>query len=72
MRSYWEFIVPEVREGRTAAEILRNLPEPFAGWDNSERVAVNTAIVARGAGPRVPERVRMRLLGEMGALARSR
>jgi glyoxylase-like metal-dependent hydrolase (beta-lactamase superfamily II) len=72
MRSYWEFIVPEVREGRTAAEILRNLPEPFAGWDNPERVAVNTAIVARGAGPRVPERVRMRLLGEMGALARSR
>ena len=71
MKSYWEFVVPAVREGRTAAEILRSLPEPFAGWDNPERVAVNAAIIARGAGPRVPERARMRLLGQMGELARS-
>ena len=72
MKSYWEFVTPAVREGRTAAEIFRALPEPFAGWDNPERIAVNAAIIARGGGPRVPERARMRLLGEMGALARSR
>ena len=72
MRSYWEFVVRAVREGQTAREIFRRLPEPFAGWDNPERIAVNAAIVARGGGPRVPERVRMRLLGEMGELARSR
>jgi glyoxylase-like metal-dependent hydrolase (beta-lactamase superfamily II) len=71
MKSYWEFVVPAVRAGRTATEIFRALPEPFAGWDNPERIAVNAAIVARGGGPRVPERMRMRLLGEMGSLARS-
>lgn len=72
MRSYWEFVVRAVGEGQTAREMLGALPEPFAGWDNPERIAVNAAIVARGGGPRVPERVRMRLLGEMGQLARSR
>jgi glyoxylase-like metal-dependent hydrolase (beta-lactamase superfamily II) len=71
MRSYWEHVVPAVREGRTAEEIFRSLPEPFSAWDNPERIAVNAAIVARGGGPRVPERARMRLLGEMGQLARS-
>jgi cyclase len=71
MKRYWEFVVPLVREGRTATEILGALPEPFDRWDNPERIAVNAAIIARGAGPRVSERVRMRLLREMGALARS-
>jgi cyclase len=72
MRSYWEFVVPAVREGMTAAEIFQALPQPFADWDNPERIAVNAAMIARGAGPRVPERARMRLLGQMGELARSR
>jgi glyoxylase-like metal-dependent hydrolase (beta-lactamase superfamily II) len=72
MRSYWEFVASAVREGRTAAEIMRELPEPFAEWDNPERIAVNAAIIDRGAGPRVSERVRMRLLVQMGELARSR
>jgi cyclase len=71
MKSYWEFVVPAVREGRTAEEILRALPEPFAGWDNPERIAVNAAIIVRGAGPRVPEHVRMRMLGQLGELARA-
>jgi cyclase len=71
MRSYWEFVAAAVRDGQTAAEIFRGLPQPFAGWDNPERIAVNAAITARGGGPRVPERARMRLLGEMGVLARS-
>jgi glyoxylase-like metal-dependent hydrolase (beta-lactamase superfamily II) len=71
MKSYWEFVAPAVREGRSAAEILRSLPDQFAGWDNTERIAVNAAIVARGAGPRVSERVRMGLLRDMGELARS-
>lgn len=71
MRSYWEFVARSVREGQRAPGILRGLPQPFAGWDNPERIAVNAAIAARGGGPRVPERVRMRLLGEMGELARS-
>jgi cyclase len=72
LKSYWEFVVPAVREGRTAAEILRALPEPFAGWDNPERIAVNAALITRGGGPRVSERVRMKLLAQMGELARSR
>lgn len=71
MKSYWEFVAPAVREGRTAGEILGALPQPFAGWDNPERIAVNAAIIARGGGPRVPEHVRMRLLRDMGALARA-
>ena len=71
MRGYWEFVVAAVREGRTPREIVEALPEPYASWDNPERIAVNAAIIARGAGPRVPERARMRLLSEMGALAAS-
>jgi glyoxylase-like metal-dependent hydrolase (beta-lactamase superfamily II) len=70
MRAYWEFVVPEVRAGRSPRDILNSLPDEFARWDNPERIAVNTAIIARGAGPRVSERARMRLLSEMGALAR--
>lgn len=69
MRGYWEFVVSAVRAGRTPREIVDALPEPYASWDNPERIAVNAAIIARGAGPRVPERARMRLLSEMGALA---
>jgi cyclase len=69
MRRYWEFVTEAVRAGRTPAEILRSLPEEFAGWDNPERIAVNAAIIERGPGPRVPERVRMKLLAEMGRLA---
>ena len=71
MRRYWEFVVPAVREGRSAAEILRSLPAEFAAWDNPERIAVSAAIIERGAGPRVSERVRMRLLSQMGELARA-
>lgn len=72
MRRYWEFVVPAVRQGQGAAEILHSLPDEFAAWDNPERIAVNAAIIERGAGPRVSERVRMRLLSQMGELARSR
>jgi glyoxylase-like metal-dependent hydrolase (beta-lactamase superfamily II) len=71
MKSYWDFVVPAVRAGQSAADIYRMLPEPFATWDNPERIAVNAVITARGGGPRVSERERMRLLSQMGALARS-
>jgi cyclase len=69
VRGYWEFVAPAVRGGRTAREILDSLPEPYVGWDNPERISVNAAIIARGAGPRLPERARMRLLSQMGQLA---
>jgi glyoxylase-like metal-dependent hydrolase (beta-lactamase superfamily II) len=71
MKSYWEFVSAAIRDGQSAGDIYRALPEHFSGWDNPERIAVNAAIVARGGGPRVPERVRMRLLAQMGELARS-
>lgn len=68
VRRYWEFVVPAVRHGRSAREILDSLPEEFAAWDNPERIAVNAAIIARGGGPRVPARERMRLIARMGEL----
>src|SRR5205807_27798 len=56
LKRYWEFVAPAARDGRTAAEILRSLPQEFARWDNPERLAVNAAIVARGEqGKRVPD-----------------
>jgi glyoxylase-like metal-dependent hydrolase (beta-lactamase superfamily II) len=70
MKRYWEFVAAAVREGRTPREIIRSLPEAFDDWDDPERIAVNAAIVARGAGPRVPDHVRMRLIAQMGKLAR--
>jgi cyclase len=70
LRRYWEFVVPAVRAGRSPRAILAALPDEFARWDNPERIAVNAAIIERGAGPRVSEPARMRLLSQMGALAR--
>jgi glyoxylase-like metal-dependent hydrolase (beta-lactamase superfamily II) len=70
MRSYWELVLPAARAGQGAAEILRSLPPEFAGWDNPERIAVSAAIIARSVqGARVPDRVRMRLIAQMGTLA---
>jgi glyoxylase-like metal-dependent hydrolase (beta-lactamase superfamily II) len=72
MRRYWEFVGPAVRAGQSAAEVLRSLPSEFSGWDNPERIAVNSAIIARSPpeqGTRVPDHVRMRLIAQMGAMA---
>jgi glyoxylase-like metal-dependent hydrolase (beta-lactamase superfamily II) len=72
MKRYWEFVSPAARAGRPAREILRSLPEPFANWDNPERIVVNAAIIAREEqGRRVPDAVRMRLIAQMGELGRS-
>lgn len=82
MREYWEFVAPAVREHlRTglspyeAARTIARSPEfaarDFAGWDATQRIAVNSAIIARndrGGRGRVSDQARLRLIASMGEL----
>lgn len=84
MREYWEFLTPAVRERiqagqsphQAARDIVRS-PEfarrPFAAWDARERVVVNADTIARnerGERGRVSDPARLRLIAQMGELAR--
>src|SRR5205807_6183432 len=50
MKRYWEFVAGAARAGQTAGEILVSLPAVFAGWENSERIAVHAEFDVRGDG----------------------
>ena len=82
VRDYWQFVVPAVRkrlgdgvDAQTAArDVVRSREfseRPFAAWDAPERIAINSAIIARndsGQSGRVSDQARIGLLARMGQL----
>jgi cyclase len=82
MREYWAFVAAAVRDrladGADAQAAARDVVRsrefsglPFAAWDAPERIAINSAIIARndsGQRGRVPDNARIRLIARMGEL----
>jgi cyclase len=84
VRAYWQYVAAAVREGvanginpADAAKQIVHSPDfgrqPFADWDNHERLIVSAQIIARndrGGTGRVSNRQRASLLVQMAQLAR--
>ncbi len=73
MRDYWELVTAMTRAGAAPQDILAaSAFAPFLEWENTERLAVNMAIIERsdaGGSGRVSPRERLRLIARMGRLA---
>ena len=82
VRDYWQFVAAAVR-GRladgvgwqaAARDVVRShdfSAQPFAAWDAPERIAINSATIARndqGERGRVSDTARIHLLARMGEL----
>jgi len=82
VRDYWQFVAAAVRQRladgvgwqAAARDVVRSQhfsAQPFAAWDAPERIAINSATIARndqGERGRVSDTARIRLLARMGEL----